>query len=225
MDSGTKLLAVDVGWQLLPGTFEHALSHLLDHELDLSHVDAHYRNDAAGAKAHAPAVLLKVVQCAYSQGILSSRAIERACREHVTFMALSGDSAPHVMTIANVVSGREQQIAQVSAAVLAICQRQGLIGQEMFAIDAVKLPGNASKARSGTRADLMRRKIDSPDGRRAYGRGLGIVEPVFANIRHNKRLNRFALRGRRKVDTQWKLYCLVHNIEKLMRYGTIGQAA
>ena len=29
-------------------------------------------------------------------------------------------------------------------------------------------------------------------------------------------------RGRRKVDTQWKLYCLVHNIEKLMRYGTIG---
>jgi hypothetical protein len=48
------------------------------------------------------------------------------------------------------------------------------------------------------------------------------VEPVFANLRHNKRLNRFTLRGRRKVDTQWKLYCLVHNIEKLMRYGTIG---
>jgi hypothetical protein len=68
----------------------------------------------------------------------------------------------------------------------------------------------------------MKRKIDSPEGRRRYGRRFATVEPVFANLRHNKRLNRFTLRGRRKVDTQWKLYCLVHNIEKLMRYGTIG---
>ena len=68
----------------------------------------------------------------------------------------------------------------------------------------------------------MKRKIDSPEGRRRYGRRFATVEPVFANLRHNKRLNRFTLRGRRKVDTQWKLYCLVHNIEKLMRYGTIA---
>jgi Transposase DDE domain len=45
------------------------------------------------------------------------------------------------------------------------------------------------------------------------------VEPVFGNIRHNKGLNRFTLRGRAKVDTQWKLYCLVRNIEKLAHYG------
>ena len=68
----------------------------------------------------------------------------------------------------------------------------------------------------------MKRKIDRPEGRRRYGRRFAVVEPVFANLRHNKRLNRFTLRGRRKVDTQWKLYCLVHNIEKLMRYGNIG---
>jgi Transposase DDE domain len=60
------------------------------------------------------------------------------------------------------------------------------------------------------------------DGRRRYGRRFATVEPVFANLRHNKRLDQFTLRGRRKVDTQWKLYCLVHNIEKLMNYGTIG---
>lgn len=68
----------------------------------------------------------------------------------------------------------------------------------------------------------MRRKIDSPEGRRRYGRRFATVEPEFANMRHNKRLSRFTLRGRRKVDTQWRLYCLVHNIEKLMRYGKIG---
>jgi hypothetical protein len=446
-------------------------------------------------------MLLKVVLFAYSLGIFSSRGIERACRDHVTFMALSGDSAPHFTTLAAFISEREQDIIQVFKSVLLICHNQGLIGQEMFAIDGVKLPSNASKAKSGTRADFqgqlakfesaitvmlqrhreqddkglepslddkaqrrvtdlqreanrledwlathpdrtgakgfirksnrtdnesakmatskgviqgytavaavdakhqiiveaqahgtgseqelllpvveamqtmlqpsslitadsgyhsdknlqaledqridaliadndmrkrderfatqsrhqqdpdplydkthheaksvlfepsdfafdpiartcicpagkplqrsgthkdnrgfvgdrfrgadtvcqqcplrtqclrnpdqpagrqvtffrgkapgtpetatarMKRKIDSPEGRRRYGRRFAIVEPVFANLRHNKRLNRFTLRGRRKVDTQWKLYCLVHNIEKLMNYGTIG---
>ena len=46
---------------------------------------------------------------------------------------------------------------------------------------------------------------------------VAVVEPVFANLRHNKRLNRFTLRGRRKVNAQWTIYCLVHNIEKLMK--------
>ena len=46
-----------------------------------------------GSTAYPPAMLLKVVLFAYSQGIVSSRGIERACREHVTFIALSGDSA------------------------------------------------------------------------------------------------------------------------------------
>ena len=156
VDSGMKLLAVDLSRQLLPGTFEHALAHLIDHELDLSHFDAHYHNDERGSAAYPPAMLLKVVLFAYSQGIVSSRAIERACRDHVTFMALSGDSAPHFTTIAGFVSGREKDIAQVFAAVLSICLSQGLIGREMFAIDGVKLPSDASKQPSGTRADFER---------------------------------------------------------------------
>jgi len=65
----------------------------------------------------------------------------------------------------------------------------------------------------------MRQAIDSDRGRALYGRRFATVEPVFANIRHNKKLNRFTLRGRAKVDTQWKLYCLVHNIEKLAHHG------
>jgi transposase len=158
-DSGLKLLAVDLSRQLLPGTFEHALSHLIDHELDLSVFDAYYHNDVSGSKAYPPAMLLKVVLFAYSQGMVSSRVIERACRDHVTFMALSGDSAPHFTTIASFVSGREQAIAEVFAAVIAICMNQGLIGQEMFAIDGVKLPSNASKAKSGTRDEFQKQLV------------------------------------------------------------------
>jgi hypothetical protein len=60
----------------------------------------------------------------------------------------------------------------------------------------------------------MRERIDSELGRQQYGRRFATVEPVFANLRHNKRLSRFTLRGQRKVDGQWKLFALVHNIEK-----------
>ena len=65
----------------------------------------------------------------------------------------------------------------------------------------------------------MRRRIDTDNGRAQYARRFATVEPVFANLRHNKCLNRFTLRGRVKVDAQWQLYCLVHNIEKLANTG------
>ena len=66
----------------------------------------------------------------------------------------------------------------------------------------------------------MMEKIDSAHGREIYRQRFGIVEPVFGNIRSQKRLNRFTLRGKIKVNIQWLLYCMVHNIEKIMRYGT-----
>lgn len=66
-------------------------------------------------------------------------------------------------------------------------------------------------------AERMRERIDSPEGRARYGQRFATVEPMFANVRHNKRLQRFTLRGRTKVDGQWKLFCLVHNIEKLAK--------
>ena len=65
----------------------------------------------------------------------------------------------------------------------------------------------------------MKARIDAPEGRALYGLRFATAEPVFAKVRHNKRLDRFTLRGRTKVDAQWKLYCLVHNIEKLANAG------
>ena len=126
IDTSPRFLAVDLRRQLLPGTFEHALDHLLDHEIDLSALDARFRNDETGARAYPPAMLLKVILFAYSQGIVGSRGIEAACREHVTFIALCGDSAPHFTTIASFVSTLGEDIAHVFGAVLAICDREGL---------------------------------------------------------------------------------------------------
>ena len=65
----------------------------------------------------------------------------------------------------------------------------------------------------------MAAKIDTEEGRRIYSRRNAIVEPVFANIRFNKKLDRFNLRGKVKVTIQWLLYCMVHNIEKIVNFG------
>jgi transposase len=156
IDTNPKLLPVDLSRQLLPGTFEYAVNHLLDHAINLSGFDARFRNDETGAPAYPPAMLLKVVLVAYAHGVVSSRGIEQLCRDHITFIALSGDTAPHFTTIAHFVSTLGDEIARVFGAVVAICDAEGLIGREMFAIDGVKLPSNASKHRSGARADFER---------------------------------------------------------------------
>ena len=74
-----------------------------------------------------------------------------------------------------------------------------------------KVPGNVSEA--------MAAKVDSEKGRKIYPRRLAIVEPVFANIRTHKGMNRFTLRGKIKVNIQWLLYCMVHNMGKIANYG------
>lgn len=155
-DYGLKMIPVDFDRQVISGSFEHALCHLVDHEIDLAGLEARYRNDNTGAPAFAPNVLLKIVLLGYLRGLVSSRAIAAACRDNVLSMAVSGDSAPHFTTIAGFVAELGDEAARIFARVLMICDRQGLIGRELFAIDGVKLPANASKARSGNRADFMR---------------------------------------------------------------------
>ena len=62
-------------------------------------------------------------------------------------------------------------------------------------------------------------RLDAPAEREAYGRRSAKAASVFGNLRANKRLNRFMRRGRAKVNGQWTLYCLVHDIEKLAHAG------
>jgi hypothetical protein len=73
--------------------------------------------------------------------------------------------------------------------------------------------------RPGSITDEMKQKIDTVEGRRIYGKRLKIVEPVFGNIRSCKKMDRFTLRGQTRVNIQWMLYCLVHNIEKIANFG------
>jgi len=70
--------------------------------------------------------------------------------------------------------------------------------------------------------DLMKQKIDSERGRRDYTRRMWTIEPVFGNITSNKGINKLTLRDKAKLTCQWTMCCIMHNIEKLWRYGDVG---
>lgn len=76
-----------------------------------------------------------------------------------------------------------------------------------------------SEQGKNTFAEKMKRKIDSTAGRALYGMRLAVAEPPFANLRHNIGLSRFSHRGKKKVNTQWNLFCVIHNLLKIHRYS------
>jgi transposase len=75
------------------------------------------------------------------------------------------------------------------------------------------------KGASRNYSSWMRERFDTVHGRSVYSRRMGTVEPVFGHIAGTKKLNRFTLRGKNKVNNQWLLFCMVHNIEKIRKYG------
>jgi transposase len=143
-----QFIPVSFEKQILPGTFEHTLSYVVDNKLDFSALDAARKNDAAGAPAYDPRVMLKIVLYAYSRGIVSSREIEAACQQNVVMMALSANTRPHFTTIAQFVCDLGDAAHELFVNVLMYCDELGLIGREMFAVDGCKLPSNASKEQS-----------------------------------------------------------------------------
>jgi hypothetical protein len=68
----------------------------------------------------------------------------------------------------------------------------------------------------------MRKKIDDPVYRTLYGRRMQIIEPCFSDMSYCKGMDRFSVRTKIKVNIQWVLYCIVHNIGKCIRRMEAG---
>jgi transposase len=117
-----------------------------------------YANDTGGRSAYDPSILSKIILFAYSKGITSSREIEWQCENNIIFKALSCDSVPHFTGIASFVSSYPDAIESVFEQVLLVCDQQGLLGNELFAIDGCKMSSNASKEHSSTFKELSQKQ-------------------------------------------------------------------
>ncbi|MBN1893411.1 IS1182 family transposase [bacterium] len=152
------MVPVSLADQLVPGTLEYAIHHVVEERLDLSIFDQRYDNDETGRRAIAPKVLIKIVLFGYSRGLTSSRSLEQACRENVTFMALTCGQKPDHSTIATFVSTMGQEVEALFTQVLMICDEDGLLGGTHFSLDGLKLSSNAAKEWSGTFKDLRKKQ-------------------------------------------------------------------
>jgi transposase len=152
------MLPVSLEDQLVPGTLEFAIHTLVETRLDLGRFAEKYRNDDTGRLAYDPKVLLKIVLFGYSRGLNSSRKIERACRENVTFLALACGQRPDHSTIAAFVSSMKDEIVPLFRDVLLVCEELDLLGGTFFALDGLRLPGNVSERWTGTHRQLRRKK-------------------------------------------------------------------
>src|SRR5690606_35955638 len=148
------MVVINFELQIKPNTFEFTVSHLIDNHIDLSAFYDHYKNDNGGRSAYDPAILLKIILFAYSRGITSSRDIQWECETNIIFKALSCDSVPHFTSIANFVSSYPKAIESVFEQVLVVCDEQGLIGNELLAVDGCNMRANAAKDHAGTVQEL-----------------------------------------------------------------------
>jgi transposase len=69
--------------------------------------------------------------------------------------------------------------------------------------------------KGATRVDRMRRKLQTKVGKAVYAARKYVVEPVFGQIKQARGFRQFVLRGIRKVQGEWALVCLTHNILRL----------
>jgi transposase len=72
-------------------------------------------------------------------------------------------------------------------------------------------------------ADAMRQKLRSPEGHAVYKMRKAVVEPVFGQIKERRGFRRFLFRGLKKVEAEWQIICLTHNLLKLFRAGVCPQ--
>ena len=196
------MVPVSLEEQLIPGTLEYAIHHVVEERLELSMFDDRYCNDETGRKAIDPKVLIKIVLFGYSRGMISSRSLERACLENIIFMALSCGQKPDHSTIATFVSSIDKEIEPLFTEVLLICEEEDLLGGTHFSLDGLKLSSNASKEWSGTFADLkkkqeaLERKVKEAIGEHRAADKREAGKSVSGNLKREKRINRL----KQKVD-------------------------
>jgi hypothetical protein len=84
--------------------------------------------------------------------------------------------------------------------------------------DAKKRKGERPGWQGGLYA-FMRRVLSTEPGAELYARRQGMIEPVFAHTKFNRRCDRFLRRGRSACRSEWRIHA-THNLLKLYKHST-----
>ena len=142
--------------------------------MELTAFYATHRADGRARPAFDPAMMVALILYAYARGVRSSRAIERACVEDVTYRVIPARSKPEHATIARFVERHQDALADVFGEVLGLCARAGLVGLNIVAIAGSKIAAIASREANRDYERPAREAIEEgPPARRAQDARFG----------------------------------------------------
>ena len=82
-------------------------------EMDLDHFYADYRADGHGRAAYEPSMMVALLLYAYATKQRSARAIERCCRQDITYRVITANQVPDHATIARFVVRHEAALGKL----------------------------------------------------------------------------------------------------------------
>jgi transposase len=147
-----------------PGHIAHLIRETVREGLDLRAILSQY-DEERGYPPYHPGMMTALLLYAYSQGIYSSRRIDRACQERVDFMAVTGLSYPDFRTISEFRKRHLGALSGLFVQVLGLCRKAGLVKLGHVALDGTKIKANASKHKA-----------------MSYGRMRGAEEKLAAEV-------------------------------------------
>jgi transposase len=112
-------------------------------QLDISELLDSYSH--RGEEAYHPALMFKILFYGYSQGIFTSRKLEKAIEESIPFRWLCGGLKPDHRTISNFRKNNLLLLPGIFTQIIQIAQKLGYISLGHVSIDGSKLKANASK--------------------------------------------------------------------------------
>ena len=122
-----------------------------------------------------------------------------------------------IATVSDKQAAREAILQQVEAGELTITEAVEQIGVTRNQV--LKLLKQRRDCGPPPPMAAMAAKLDTSRGKRLYKQRSASVEPVFAQIKHNRKMRTFSRRGLTAVDHEWKLMTATHNLLKLWRAG------
>jgi hypothetical protein len=165
--------------------------------------------------------------------------VQAVVNEHQIVLAaevtLSSPDFGHLEPMINATRSELQQIGVSDTPGVAVADsgywHEDQIDQVVNMGTQVLIPPDAGKRNTprrgwdGGRYAFMRTVLAGELGGRLYRRRKAIVEPVFAQTKHNRRINQFQRRGRSAARSEWRLITATHNLMKLHKHHLAAQAA
>lgn len=129
---------------LPPDHLAHFIDEVVD-QLDLSAIFRAYEGELRGQPPYHPVMMLKVWLYAYTQGIRSSRRLERALYEDVALRMLSGNQQPDYWTLSEFRRRHLKALSDLFVQTVHLAQKAGLVKLGQVALDGTKIKAYASK--------------------------------------------------------------------------------